>query len=797
MAMAMLNKGRAGGMPNGNSAIPHNMPPPAAPLPISLTTTTYPQSKYKKLIGTISLTEESLTFHPADLQSNPTTSPPKIEIVPWTKVMKHQVSPISHPTFLLKIILHPTAVVAAGDKKKKKEHLTFELKSRAGLDRIRRDITGRLSNTSLARTNGGTSSPSKKRPHSDLASNNADPTMKKSMLSTSFTDLDPDALAVTRSSLLSSNPTLRAQHTLLVTETKTLTEDDFWVTHSQTLSDEYAKIYGKIRAGMPSSIKSNLDLGLSGRVKLGVEEMRQIFIMYPAVHCAYEAKVPLELSEEQFWRKYLESEYFHRDRGRIGSHVVRANQSERKQKEKFEKEIEDKKDGDKKNNDKREDDETDEAAARSRAIGGTDDIFSRYDVEWKKMNDGSANDDAEETTASTSKSNFSSTGGAAGAVNGGAPSTNTRSAMLQNQKFVGTRLAIGQFDLASTAETERASRILNALDLHPPPADDSKGARVIDKYNRHWALVLHPDDAVAGCDLKTVTKRSVHQVLDGDEDAKVNGGVDNEFRRLVGYANADENNADHAKGIGDDGGDDESNENGENESSLFRELALRNIEAYSGEVSASRSQLSEADNLKRKMFDTRLAEITCSQVRRSTAPLLQLLDNDSNGEDGAPDLNNLDGAFPPPAVGVTILGALTSKMAADSKTESDIQRMASGLPEDFKKRLTSFFRRSSELLRHFFGLRRVMEQRKKKSSINEDDGAQRTEEETSKLQRVVQGMEAVYREMEVMRKELPQSETGEIMRKMCLPIMDQLDCAFQLHRDGSGGGGGFVTVEEI
>ena len=32
--------------------------------------------------------------------------------------------------------------------------------------------------------------------------------------------------------------------------------------------------------------------------------------MYPAVHRAYEEKVPLELSEEQFWRKYLESEYF-------------------------------------------------------------------------------------------------------------------------------------------------------------------------------------------------------------------------------------------------------------------------------------------------------------------------------------------------------------------------------------------------------------------------------------------------------------------------------------------------------
>ena len=47
--------------------------------------------------------------------------------------------------------------------------------------------------------------------------------------------------------------------------------------------------------------------------------MRQIFILYPAVHKAYEEKVPLELSDEQFWRKYLESEYFHRDRGRIGT----------------------------------------------------------------------------------------------------------------------------------------------------------------------------------------------------------------------------------------------------------------------------------------------------------------------------------------------------------------------------------------------------------------------------------------------------------------------------------------------
>jgi hypothetical protein len=51
--------------------------------------------------------------------------------------------------------------------------------------------------------------------------------------------------------------------------------------------------------------------------------------------------------------------------------------------------------------------------------------------------------------------------------------------------------------------------------------------------------------------------------------------------------------------------------------------------------------------------------------------------------------------------------------------------------------------------------------------------------------------------MEKVRKELPQNEDGEMMRKMCLPIMDQLDCAFKLHREtasGASSSGGFVDV---
>lgn len=61
-------------------------------------------------------------------------------------------------------------------------------------------------------------------------------------------------------------------------------------------------------------------------------------------------------------------------------------------------------------------------------------------------------------------------------------------------------------------------------------------------------------------------------------------------------------------------------------------------------------------------------------------------------------------------------------------------------------------------------------------------------------------METVYRDIEGMRKELEATgETGEIMRKMCLQIMDQVERAFKLHREGTGGngGGGFVTIEEF
>jgi transcription initiation factor TFIIH subunit 1 len=237
------------------------------------------------------------------------------------------------------------------------------------------------------------------------------------------------------------------------------------------------------------------------------------------------------------------------------------------------------------------------------------------------------------------------------------------------------------------------------------------------------------------------------------------------MQRLVGFANSDSQDANHALGMG--------------ESDEYEILTLKNIEVYhSGQPSlAAAPQDKEEEEAIRKKNG-----IFASSIVSKMNSLKSSLHQDHTQQ------TKLDDAFPPAQLGKELLGALTKKMAEDSKTDADTLEVVNALPEDFKKRLHSYFRRSSELLRHFFGLRRLT------------DGSPGSTAYNQKLQKIVKGMETVYREMDEMRKEQEATgRTGETMRKMCLQIMDQLDWAFKLHREGtgSGGGGGFVTIEEF
>ena len=747
-----------------------------------------------------------------------------IELTPWNRTIKHQVSPASHPKSLLKILV--SAAAATDDKNggnnndsngsnNNNKSFTFVFPTRNELESARKDITARLRNNNTTVE----TKVNKKRPRSELTNNFG----KASPPSSNYITHDPMALITTRSTLLASDPALRAQHRLLVLDNATLTEEDFWKTHHRLVADEYAKICGRRDAGMSSNMKSSLDLGLSirrtntttakekkndndkskdgttttdkstdkssskpttksissssGVIHLGVEEIRQIFLMYPAVHRAYEEKVPLELSEEQFWRKYLESEYFHRDRGRMGAHVGRMDKMERLEMERrfgsSKKRwggdgggAEDNNgiDGDTKKKDNNGDDNNntnvmgeDEANTRL-AAAGTDDLFSRYERGLVGVTLGSGADGNSGTT-----------------IIGGASSSSSQS----KKKLDTIDIAIGQFDLSSTAETERGKRFLSGMDLHPPPEQGSQGSRIIDKYNRHWAIVLHPGETTAGMDLSAVAAKSVAEGRRGghgvEEDANVNGGTDREMRRLIGFADADEGNADFARCTGDD---DAETGNG------YSELHLSNIDAYRGKFGSS-SGINDSTIISMNGADKNLkyAQFIAKDMRANVDPMLKsTITGKSKGFCHAPSLKQ---ALPNEKIGRPLLEALTKKMAADSQTDADVQQLAESLPEDFRNQLATFFRRSTELLRHFFSLRSVFSE-----DSDGNGGYGRSEAQKAKLSNIVKEMEKEHRKMYELTRNLPVMES-----KMFKPIMDQLDWAFKLHReDDSKTKGGFVAV---
>lgn len=378
------------------------------------------------------------------------------------------------------------------------------------------------------------------------------------------------------------------------------------------------------------------------------------------------------------------------------------------------------------------------------AAAGTDDIFSRYDPTSSRNTN----------TAATTPNH---------------PLNNTH---------IGTNLAVGQFDLASTVETERGDRYLGASDLHPASASDggqqqdkaSRGSRVIDKYNRHWAIVLHPQDSVGTSDNKNLSMEALINREDV-ETKTTQDSIDQEMSDLVGFANADENHADHSRGLGEEDGG-------------TMELTLHNVSGYTGQFSSVEKDGATATSKDTSDLALKYTKYLAATLQTTTEPLLR---NENTGQvRGFNDAPTLKKAFPEPKIGRGLLEALSKKMAADSQTEADVQKLADTLPESFRTNLASYFRRSSELLRHFFALRSVFSEDSK-----DNGGIGMSDSQRNRLTSIVKGMEKVHGEMYELTRTLDLVES-----KMFKPIMDQLDWAFKLHREDSvkGGGGGFVPV---
>ncbi|XP_037716883.1 general transcription factor IIH subunit 1 [Drosophila subpulchrella] len=120
--------------------------------------------------------------------------------------------------------------------------------------------------------------------------------------------------------ILVENPNLLQLYKDLVI-TKVLTSDEFWATHAK---DHALKKMGKtqeigVSGAFLADIKPQTD-GCNGlKYNLTSDVIHCIFKTYPAVKRKHFENVPSKMPESEFWTKFFQSHYFHRDRLTAGT----------------------------------------------------------------------------------------------------------------------------------------------------------------------------------------------------------------------------------------------------------------------------------------------------------------------------------------------------------------------------------------------------------------------------------------------------------------------------------------------
>ncbi|ORZ03165.1 hypothetical protein BCR43DRAFT_38191 [Syncephalastrum racemosum] len=125
----------------------------------------------------------------------------------------------------------------------------------------------------------------------------------------------------TRRQLLASSRELHTLHMELVMKGKTVSEEEFWSSPYVKRIRQKLKKTAVSREGKQKGKSSKMvelmpgqQEGADVKYTLTSQIIHNIFNEFPSVKRAYDLNVPDKLSEQQFWKRFLASEFFHRTR---------------------------------------------------------------------------------------------------------------------------------------------------------------------------------------------------------------------------------------------------------------------------------------------------------------------------------------------------------------------------------------------------------------------------------------------------------------------------------------------------
>ncbi|KAI9022233.1 hypothetical protein CLU79DRAFT_177661 [Phycomyces nitens] len=124
-----------------------------------------------------------------------------------------------------------------------------------------------------------------------------------------------------RRQLLSTSRELHMLHMELVVTGKSVSEEEFWSSPyvkriRQKLKKDAISREGrqKGKSSKMVELKPGQQEGSDVKYTLTSQIIHNIFTEFPSVKRAYDTNVPDKLSEQQFWKRFLASEFFHRSR---------------------------------------------------------------------------------------------------------------------------------------------------------------------------------------------------------------------------------------------------------------------------------------------------------------------------------------------------------------------------------------------------------------------------------------------------------------------------------------------------